>query len=81
MTSQTLDFADLKKSLALDAKALDIPSGAAEIFINRTLDSVAKTFKSQKYITASDLNRAITKELKKYHKDFAYVYQNRDKII
>ena len=37
--------------------------------------------KSKKIITEQDLNRAIVKELKKYHKDFAYVYENRDKII
>ena len=40
---------------------------------------IAKAY--EKIITDADLTRAISKELKKYNKDFAYVYQNRDKII
>jgi hypothetical protein len=72
---------DLKKLLKTDAKALGIPSGAAEIFIERTLKSVEKSLKSKDLITESDLTRLVVRELKKYHADLAYVYQNRDKII
>ncbi len=73
--------ADLKKSLALHAKALDIPTGAAEIFIDRALSAAKTKLKTKNTITESDLTRIISRELKKYHKDFAYVYENRDKII
>jgi hypothetical protein len=72
---------DLKKLLKTDAKALGIPSGAAEIFIERTLKSVEKSLKSKDLITESDLTRLVVHELKKYHADLAYVYQNRGKII
>ena len=67
--------------LKTHAKALGIPSGAAEIFIKKSLDSVKKSFKSQKIHTRQDLTRATAKELKKYHADLAYVYENYDKII
>ena len=71
----------LKKELKLHAKALGIPEGSAEIFINETIKSVKKSFKGKSIVTAADLDRAIIKSLKKYNKDFAYVYQNRDTII
>ena len=71
----------LKKLLKTDAKALGIPSGAADIFIERTLKSVEKSLKEKELITESDLTRLVVRELKKYHADLAYVYQNRGKII
>lgn len=77
----TFNEKKLIKELKIDARALDIPSGAAEIFINETLKSVKKSLKSKNIITEYDLKRLVTKELKKYHADLAYVYQNRDTII
>lgn len=71
----------LEKSLKIDAKALAIPAGAADVFIKKTLDHVEKTLRHHKNVTERELKSAIVKELKKFHKDFAYVYQNRDKII
>lgn len=71
----------LKKELKLHARALSIPEGSAEIFINETIKSVKKSFKGKSIVTAADFDRAIIKSLKKYNKDFAYVYQNRDTII
>ena len=76
-----LDEQSLIHDLKVDARALGIPSGAAEIFITRTVKDAQKSFKSKQIITEQDLKRAIVKELKKYHADFAYVYENRDKII
>lgn len=72
---------ELRKTLKIDARAIGIPSGAAEAFIDRTLKSAKQTLKHKKIITKNDLERVITKELKKYNADFAYVYENRDKII
>lgn len=76
-----LDYENIKKDLEIDAKALGIPSGAAEIFIEKTISSAKKSLKSKKIITEKSLKLAISKELKKYNTDFAYVYENRDKII
>ena len=81
MTSTSLDESTIKRELKIHAKALRIPPGSAEIFINKALKDALRSLKSKKIITDRDLNRAIVKELKKYHKDFAYVYENRDKII
>ncbi|MBO7718380.1 hypothetical protein J6S37_02710 [Candidatus Saccharibacteria bacterium] len=77
------EFAEkqIKKELKIDAKALDIPTGAAEVFIENTLKSVKKNIRTKKTITKLDLERLITKELKKYNSDLAYVYKIRDKII
>lgn len=72
---------EIKKDLKIDAHALGIPVGAAEVFINRTLKDAKKTLKDKSIITEKDLERAVVKELKKYHADLAYVYQNRDTII
>ena len=78
---QEFDEKQIKKELKIDAKALDIPTGAAEVFIENTLKSVKKNIKTKKTITKLDLERLITKELKKYNSDLAYVYKIRDKII
>ena len=69
------------KNLKIDAKGLGIPTGAAEVFIEKTLDAVEKGFRHKKIVTERDVKSALVKELKKYNADFAYIYQNRDKII
>ena len=71
----------LIKNLKIDARSVGIPDGAAEIFIAKSLKAAEKSLKSKKIITEKDLERAIARELKKYNADFAYVYENRDKII
>ena len=71
----------LKKSLKRHARAIGLPEGSAEVFIEKSLTDASKNLKNKTIITEADLTRAIAKELKKYNPDFAYVYQNRDKII
>ncbi len=71
----------LQKELKQTAKAIDIPAGAADLFIKETLKSLEKSLKDKTTITESDLHRMLAKILKKYHADFAYVYQIHDKII
>lgn len=78
---KNLDTIALKKDLKIDARGLGIPSGAADMFIERTIRAVQKELRPKQIITEQDLKRAVVKELKKYHADFAYVYENRDKII
>jgi len=78
---KNLDDPTIIKDLKIDARGLGIPSGAAEVFIEKSLKAAKKSLKSKKIITDKDLKLAIVKELKKYNADFAYVYENRDKII
>lgn len=78
---EEFDQAKITRNLKIDAKAVGIPSGAAEVFIEKSLKAATKKLSSKKIITSSDLKRAIVKELRKYHKDLAYVYENRDTII
>lgn len=77
----TKTWQDLEKTLKFHARALDIPAGAASDFIARTLKDAKSSLASKKIITKKDLTTAVTKSLKKYHKDLAYVYENYDKII
>lgn len=75
------DETEIIKDLKIDARAVGIPEGAAESFIERTMKDAKKSLKNRSVITENDLNRVILKELKKYNADLAYVYENRDKII
>ena len=75
------DEKEIAKDLKIDAHAVGIPEGAAEMFIERTIKDAKKTLKNRSIITENDLKHAILKELKKYHADLAYVYENHDKII
>ena len=81
MNTQPYDIKTVKRELMIHAKALGIPTGAAETFVEQAVVSATKALKTRKIITERDLRRALVKELKKYNKDFAYVYENYDKII
>ena len=76
-----LDEKKLKKELLIDAKAVGIPVGAAELFVEKTIKDAKKALKTKKIITESGLERTVSRELKKYNADLAYVFENRDKII
>lgn len=75
------DEKTIKRELKIDARAIGIPSGAAAIFIEKTLENVKKQLNNKTIITNKDLERIIAKELKKYNADLAYIYKNRDTII
>ncbi len=78
---KNFDYDTLSKDLKIDAKAIGVPIGAAEVFIKKSLIAAEKTLKTKKIITEKDLTLTIVRELKKYNADLAYVYENRDKII
>ena len=79
--SEPIDYKSLEKLLQLHAKGLGIPSGSADAFIKETINSTQNYFKNKSIITDGDLKRKVTKELRKYSADFAYVYENCDIII
>ena len=71
---------DLERELKIHAKAINLPSGAADDFIKLTLKSVTKRLSQGDYPPATVRN-VVAIELKKYSPDLAYVYKNHDKII
>ncbi len=81
MSTKKFNDKILRRELKIDARGIGIPTGAADLFIERVIKDVEKHFRNRQIITEADLKRAVVKELKKYNDDFAYVYQNRDKII
>ena len=81
MTTFTFDEKLLTRDLKTEARALGIPVGAANIFVEKTVSATQNKLKKKKIITKRDLERTVVAELKKYNADLAYVYQNRDKII
>ncbi|MBQ8985421.1 hypothetical protein IJ076_02660 [Candidatus Saccharibacteria bacterium] len=74
-------FKSAETILKIHAKALEIPSGSANVFISHSIKAAEKSLKKRKIITKSDVTRAVAKELNKYNPDLAYVYENYDKII
>jgi hypothetical protein len=74
-------FKQPEKILKTHAKGLGIPSGAANDYIKRSIAAAKKSLAKKSIITEADLIRAISKELKKYNQDLAYVYKNCDIII
>lgn len=80
MTNDKL-FKVTETELKVHARALGLTPGASEIFIKKSLSAAQKSLGKQKIILRADLVRAISKELKKYNADLAYVFENYDKII
>lgn len=68
------------RELKIHARAVGIPSGAADDFITRTMKSVKKRLSQGDYPPATVRN-VIAIELKKYNPDLSYAYKNHDKII
>lgn len=81
MKEKIFDAEILRKDIKTEAKALGIPSGAAEDFAELAVKAINEKVKKRKVLTKRDLERIISTELKKYNADLAYVYQIRDKII
>lgn len=83
MKRETFEFDKdaLARELKIEAKALGIPVGAANAFVEKTVVATCQKLKKKKLITKRDLERTVVAELKKYNADLAYVYRIRDKII
>lgn len=71
----------LRKDLLAESRALRIHVGFAEIITEKCTKSVEKYLETHPVVTEADIEKIVYTELKKYHKDLAYIYHNRDKII
>ncbi|MBQ6127953.1 hypothetical protein IJI69_04720 [Candidatus Saccharibacteria bacterium] len=69
------------KDILLEAKVLGIASGSAKVFAEKVAEKVAKWAERRESVTEDDINTQIAKEINRYSKDLAFVYQNRGKII
>lgn len=72
---------NIKQELKLHAKALSIPEGAIDSFIKEAIPAIKKSLKARTILTKLDVAKIVAKEIRKYNKDLAYVYENHDKII
>ena len=69
------------KDIMLESKILRISTGSAKAFAEKTAEKVAKWAEKKGGVTENDINSQIAKEIKKYSKDLAFIYENRGKII
>lgn len=75
------EFQVLREEVLQDAKALQIPEGAANEITNKVVQEVNNWLEMAGKATVGELREKILTELKKYHADLAYLYQNCGKII
>lgn len=71
----------LVEDILREARVMRLRMGWAEMIAEKVAEAVEKWAKTRAIITEDDLSRVVEMELAKYHKDLAYVYKNRDKII
>lgn len=71
----------LRKDLLAESRALRIHVGFAEIIAEKCSKAVEKYLEIHPIVTEADIEKIVYTELKKYNKDLAYIYHNRDKII
>ena len=73
--------AKLKKEILQEARVLGLHRGAVELMVDHVTDEVDTWVSARAVVTATDLDRVTSTKLRKYNKDLAYWYSNRDKII
>lgn len=71
----------LKKSILVEAAALNIPDGQAEEIAKKACNEVEKWLKTKTEVTSNDIRLIAAKSLKKLHEDLAYIYGSREHII
>ena len=71
----------LIEEIMREGKVLGLHPGAVEAIAIKVADTTTEWIHSQIEYNEKDLNIKIIKELKKYHHDLAYIYENRGKII
>ena len=73
--------AKLKKELLQEARVLGLHRGAVELMVDRVTDEVDAWVSARAVVTSADLDRIVSTKIRKYNKDLAYWYRNRDKVI
>lgn len=83
MAGKTIHFSEsaLKEEIMREGRVLRLHPGAVEIIAGAVAKDTAKWVEKRSIITKNDLNTKVGKELEKYNRDLAYIYQNRGKIV
>ena len=69
------------KDIMKQARALNISQAAVEKYVDRVAEKVNGWVAARGKVTEDDINSIIAKEIKKYNRDIAFIYENRGKII
>lgn len=80
---QTLKLSEsvIAKDILKEARVLKISNETAEKYVKIVSEKVTRWAEKRATVTRLDINRQIAKEIKKYNKDLAFIYENRGKII
>lgn len=71
----------LKKDILKEAKVLKLPEASVKLYAEAVSEKVSAWAMKRGAVTQNDINRETAKEIKKYSKDLAFIYENRGKII
>lgn len=80
---QAVKFSEkaLLKDILKEAKVLKISNETAGKYAKIVSGRVASWVDKRTTVTQPDINRQVAKEIKKYNKDLAFIYENKGKII
>ena len=71
----------VREDILSEARVLKIHAGYAELIADKVIAEVKRYLESHPAFTDKDIEILVYTELRKYSKDLAYIYHNRDKII
>lgn len=69
------------KDILKQARALNISEAAVKEYADKVGNRVEKWVVARGKVTEADINSIIAKEVGKYNRDIAFIYENRGKII
>ncbi|MBQ6486685.1 hypothetical protein IJI76_03145 [Candidatus Saccharibacteria bacterium] len=81
MSVAKLSKKKIHEDIKREAKVLGIHPGTAEIIADKVTEKIMNWSKKRSMITEDDLNERLVKELEKYNKDLAYLFESKGKVI
>ncbi|MBQ3318547.1 hypothetical protein IJG76_00800 [Candidatus Saccharibacteria bacterium] len=71
----------LKDDILREARVAKIPAGFAEKIADEVSRNIEKWLDNRPVVTKKSFDLAVIRELKKYHPDLAYIFENRNFMI
>lgn len=71
----------IHEEIKQEARVLGLHSGTAEIIADKVTDKIMAWGEKRSMITEDDLNARLSKEIKKYNEDLAYLFESKGKVI